>query len=310
MGLGPVVGGVQLPDVVVEGRHLGRLPRDAVPGDRGPALVVDAAVDEHLEVLRLAVLGSGGVVEGRDHAPSVQRHLLHAVDERRRRQAGRVEHRRRHVDHVAELRAHLAASGEAVGPVHDGAVACAAPVRGHLLGPLVGRVHRVRPADRVVVVGLGGAELVDSLGHELGRLDPCRAVESDHLVERALRSSLGRGAVVADDVVDQRVVEDLEVRERVDQAADVMVGVLHEARVDLHLAREHRLEVVRHVVPRRDLLRPVGQLRLGRDHAELLLPRERLLAQRVPALRRSGPCTCPTTRSARGAARAWRPGAK
>ena len=62
-----------------------------------------------------------------------------------------------------------------------------------------------------------------------------------------------------------------------------MVGVLEEAGVHLHLAREHRLEVVRHVVPGRDLLRPLGQLGLRRDHAELLLACEGLLAERVPA---------------------------
>ena len=72
--------------------------------------------------------------------------------------------------------------------------------------------------------------------------------------------------------------------ERVEQTADVVVGVLEEARVDLHLTREHRLEVVGHVVPRGDLVRPFGQLRLGRDHAELLLLRERPLAQGVPAV--------------------------
>ena len=63
-----------------------------------------------------------------------------------------------------------------------------------------------------------------------------------------------------------------------------MVGVLHEARVDLHLAGEHRLEIVGDLVPGRDLLGPGGQLGLGRDHAELLLAGERLLAQPVPAL--------------------------
>ena len=42
--------------------------------------------------------------------------------------------------------------------------------------------------------------------------------------------------------------------------------------------------LVRRLVPGRDLLRPRGQLRVLRDHAELLLARERLLAQRVPAL--------------------------
>ena len=113
---------------------------------------------------------------------------------------------------------------------------------------------------------------------------PSGAVQDDQLVEAARRGALGRGAVVADDVVDERVVEDLELAERVEQPAHVVVGVLEEARVDLHLAREHRLQVVRHVVPGRNLLRPLGQLRLGRDHAELLLSRERPLAQCVPAV--------------------------
>ena len=57
-GLGPVVGGVELPDVVVErGQLLAGLPRGGVAGHRGPALVVDAAVDEHLEVLGLVTFG-------------------------------------------------------------------------------------------------------------------------------------------------------------------------------------------------------------------------------------------------------------
>ena len=62
--LRPVVGSVQLPDVVVVGRQrCAHDPRDAVPRHRRPALVVDAAVDEHLEVLRLASLGRVGIIE-------------------------------------------------------------------------------------------------------------------------------------------------------------------------------------------------------------------------------------------------------
>jgi hypothetical protein len=44
------------------------------------------------------------------------------------------------------------------------------------------------------------------------------------------------------------------------------------------------LEIVRDVVPGWNLLGPGGQLGFGRDHAELLLAREGLLTQRVPAL--------------------------
>ena len=76
----------------------------------------------------------------------------------------------------------------------------------------------------------------------------------------------------------------LEVLERVDQQPDVVVGVLEVAGVDLHLAGEHRLHLVGDVVPRRDAGAALGQLAVGRDHAELLLAGERLLAQRVPAL--------------------------
>ena len=60
-GLAPVVGVVvELPDVLVEGalRRVHHLPGDPVPGHRCPALVVDAAVADHLEVLRgVPVLG-------------------------------------------------------------------------------------------------------------------------------------------------------------------------------------------------------------------------------------------------------------
>ena len=132
------------------------------------------------------------------------------------------------------------------------------------------------------------------------------AVEDDELVEAAVRRALGRGAVVADDHVDQRVVEDLEVGERVDQPADVVVGVLQEAGVDLHLAREDRLQVVRRLVPGRDLGRPRGQLGVLRDDAELLLARERLLAQRVPALVELALVLVRPLRPARGAGRGSR----
>ena len=63
-----------------------------------------------------------------------------------------------------------------------------------------------------------------------------------------------------------------------------MVGVLQEPGVDLHLPLEHRLELRRHLVPGRDLGMARCQLGVRADDAQLLLPRERLLAQRVPAL--------------------------
>ena len=57
MRLCPVVGRVELPHVVIVGRQRRHDPRCAMPRDCGPTLVVEAAVDEHLEVLRLMALG-------------------------------------------------------------------------------------------------------------------------------------------------------------------------------------------------------------------------------------------------------------
>ena len=80
--LAPVLCGVvEFPDVVVESRDFlaEKKPRRLVPGDRGPALVVDAAVAEHLEVLRLMPVRRIGVVERVQHADALDRLLLHAV---------------------------------------------------------------------------------------------------------------------------------------------------------------------------------------------------------------------------------------
>ena len=80
VGLRPVLAAVvELPHVVVERRHLlaAHHPRRAVLGHRAPALVVDAAVAEHLEVLRLVPLGRLGVVEAVQHARALVR-ALHA----------------------------------------------------------------------------------------------------------------------------------------------------------------------------------------------------------------------------------------
>ena len=184
---------------------------------------------------------------------------------------------------MRELFTQTAGLLDAVRPVHDGPVAGATPVRRHLLGPLERRVHRMRPTDRVVVVRRRGPELVHLRQHELRRLQRRHAVEVGHLVEGAVQRSLGGGAVVADDVVHERVVEHAEVLDGVDHPADVVVGVFQEPGVHLHLARQHRLQLLGHVLPGRNLGVTGGELGIGGHDAELLLAGERLLAQDVPA---------------------------
>jgi hypothetical protein len=56
------------------------------------------------------------------------------------------------IDRVMELMAKPAFALDAPGPVRDHPVARATPVRCDLLDPLIRRVHRMRPAHRVMVV--------------------------------------------------------------------------------------------------------------------------------------------------------------
>jgi hypothetical protein len=265
--LTPVLGGVvEFPHIVVEGRGFltDEDPRYFVPGHGGPTLVVDAAIAEHLEVLRLVAVRCLGIVEGVEHAHSFDGVLLHAVDEERLGQPRRLEQRRRDVDHMMELPPHLALASDALGPVHDCSVARAAPVGRDLLGPLIRGVHGMRPAHGIVVVGLRSAQLVEPLHQELRGLDRRHAVEVEHLVERPVERALRRGAVVADDVVDQGVVEHTQLLHAVQQAADVVVGVFQEARIHLHLAAQHWFERLRHVIPRGYFLVAGGELAIRR----------------------------------------------
>jgi hypothetical protein len=94
-----------------------------------------------------------------------------------------------------------------------------------------------------MIVGLDPAEIFDMRLQELGRLKISKAGKRHQLVVGALQRALAGCTVVADDEIDQRIVDDLEILQRVDEEADVMVGVLHEAREDLHLTHENRLHL-------------------------------------------------------------------
>jgi hypothetical protein len=57
----------------------------------------------------------------------------------------------------------------------------------------------------------------------------------------------------------------------VDDPADVVVGVLQGARIDLHLAFQDGLDLLGHVVPGRYLVVAGGQVGVGANDAEFLL---------------------------------------
>ena len=144
----------------------------------------------------------------------------------------------------------------AIGPMDDGAVARAAPVRGHLLCPLIRRVHGVRPADRIVVVARP-AELIDDGIQIFGRLDRPKPLKL-YLVKGAVERALGRCAVVADDVDRERVVEDAEILDGIEHPPDVIVGVFHEPGITSICARD-RLQSAG-IRPRREFRHGAGSV--------------------------------------------------
>ena len=99
---------------------------------------------------------------------------------------------------------------DAAWPVYDQSVAGSAKVRRDLLGPLVRRVHRVRPANGVVVECPRRTQVVDALDQEIRR-DQIGRLADGRLVQRADQRAFRGRAVVADDVVDERVVENSKV---------------------------------------------------------------------------------------------------
>ena len=97
-------------------------------GDRGPALVVDAPIDKHFEVLGRPGIVRVRIVEAVGHAGAVEGLLLDTVDEGGMRESGSVDDGGCDIDYMVELGADLATAVEAVGPVDDGAVPGATPM--------------------------------------------------------------------------------------------------------------------------------------------------------------------------------------
>lgn len=248
-----------------------------------PAVLIDAAISHQLEVLRRMRRRLLGAVEGLHEAEAFDGLLLHAVDHARLLDACRFENRRHDVDDRAELRADLAGLLDPFGPGDDQAVASAAEVRGDLLGPLKRRVHRVRPADGIVVVGRRPAEIVHN-GQQVGNgfLD---AVGRDtDFVGHALQRAFAACTVVAHLVNDERVVQLAGLFHGLDDPPDVVIAVSQAGGIDLHHVCVEFLLVRTARFPRRDLLWPGCELRASGHDALRDLSRECFLAKLVPAL--------------------------
>ena len=196
---------------------------------------------------------------------------------------------------------------DAARPGDDHRVRVAAQVAGHLLAPLERGVVGVRPRGGEVRGGVEAAQLLDAavLLDDLQLLVGVEhdAVEEGRLVERAGERALHAGAVVAPDVDDQRVVEVAHLLDRVEQAADVPVGVLREAGEDLHLAGVELLLRRRSANPRPGTGRGARSVRCPAGRCRASSGARGSARGTRPSPRRTCPCTCRPTPWRRGAGR-------
>jgi hypothetical protein len=117
----------------------------------------------------------------------------------------------------------------------------------------------------------------------IGDRDIQDAVVRSVLVGRADHRALGTGAVVAADVDDQRVVEFAHIVDRLDYAADFVVGIGRIAGEHFRLPGKELPLVGSERIPFFQVVGPGGELRIRGNDPQLLLVGEDLLAHGVPA---------------------------
>ena len=157
---------VELPYIIFErpcriGAVVGH-QRRCVKNDRLPAVVVQGARSQHLVILRNVFAWSERIIQRRSKTHAFDRRLFHACNRIRRIDADELEERGHDVDGV-----HVLMSGATFGsnpsrPAEDERVRHAA-FMGVALESLEGSISSPCPSPRVVVVGPGSTEIVDTL---------------------------------------------------------------------------------------------------------------------------------------------------
>src|SRR5436190_9054673 len=115
-----------------------------------PAIVIDAAITKHFEVLSGVCLLGLGIVERIDHRCSVERLLCRSVDALGKRQADCLQYSRRNISDMSELGADFSLGFNARRPVDHDSVSSATIMRSDLLGPLEWRIASPCPSDSVM----------------------------------------------------------------------------------------------------------------------------------------------------------------
>ena len=129
-------GVIQLPTVICRNRvhSLRRHPgiHDCCP--RHPTIVIDAAITNNLEILRVVPFFRAWIIECIHQAGSLHWNLWDAIDHGWHRQIGRFKNRGGHIIHVRELSPHTTTRLDAFRPMNHRAIACSTEITSNLFG--------------------------------------------------------------------------------------------------------------------------------------------------------------------------------
>src|SRR5947207_9755506 len=198
-----------------------------------PAIVIDAAITKHLEILGAVRLLSLRIVEGINHRGPIKRPLrcpVHALGER---QAGSLQYSRGNIVDMSELGADFSLGFNPRWPMYNYTVRSSAVVRCDLLGPLERSVASPRPANRIMREGARVAPILQVRHVDLGGVND--SIQRHHLVIGAFRSTFRAGSVVAHNVNEQSVVQDAHLLKGIHQTSYLFIGVLGKTGEGLHL---------------------------------------------------------------------------
>src|SRR5438105_15709859 len=137
VGLAEVLGYmVEFPSVLGERRKRHHQPGNGMARARHPAIVIDAAITKHLEILSGMCFLRFGIIKGINHRGPIKGSLCRPVDALGEWQTRGFQYSRRNIDHVSELRANFSLGFNSRRPMDHDSVSSAAVMRSDLLGPL------------------------------------------------------------------------------------------------------------------------------------------------------------------------------
>src|SRR5436309_13993290 len=164
-------------------------------GTGDPAIVIDAAITKHVEILSGVRLLGLRIVEGINHRGPIKRPLCCPVHAPGERQAGSLQYSRGNIRDMSELGADFSLGFNPRRPMYNYTVRSSAIVRSDWFGPLERSVAVPCRANRIMREGARVAPFVQMRNVDFGGVN--NSIQCHHLVIGAFRSTFCAGSVVA-----------------------------------------------------------------------------------------------------------------